>query len=150
MKEICEALEKRVCLYRSEAAQAAADADRPDELFRRMLGAGRSAADSARDRAFFEDIHAQLEAFGAAAPNSTAVREVMELIFSWPQREDGDTAARWTLLAAQGPLAPLVVFLSPEDARALNDRYTLQYPKRQRFPTQEALARALAKRAAQP
>ncbi len=119
-----------------------AELERTRSLFAGALGMrGGPADDPCHDR-FAEDLRALLdEAAGAGLP-SGELRELLALVYAPPEK-DCPRCAYWMLLAVHGMSAGLIDQLSPDDARALAERYRKDWPRHRRLPAQDQVCKAL-------
>lgn len=79
----------------------------------------------------------------AQAPPSGEVRDALDAIYRAPLDHPWPLSAHWMLKAVHGLTAPLTDLLTAEDARALYDAYTRDYPRWDRLPSQKQALRAL-------
>jgi hypothetical protein len=126
------------------AKKAGQEANKPENLFRRMFGGGVCPAVETLNTSFYQEIERLTAEFAAGQPDSAAARGFCETVIGRAAEGQEDPVAKWILVAVQGLLVPLAGRLSPEDAAAVRQRIVQQYPPRLRVPVQEQLLRALA------
>ena len=114
-------------------------ARKPTEMFGLKFGAP---TDPRHDR-FLEDMGDFLGDFAAEGPDSAAVRELLESLYSLPLRHPEPKSAYWMLVAVQGLTRELIPRLGREDAAALLKAYESAWPRRLRLPVQTELVRLL-------
>ncbi|MCI2046501.1 MAG: hypothetical protein LKJ90_02140 [Faecalibacterium sp.] len=141
--DILFTLDEAYAAYLQSAAELNRQTNRPAGMFQRLLGSGRNPGDAQLNPDFYHKIEGILQAFAAESPDSATVRAAAEKMFSLAAAHADNGVAKWMLIAVQGLLAPLVPCLSAEDRAALAQAYAAQYPRSERFPTQETLYHTL-------
>lgn len=91
---------------------------------------------------FAQELEALLGTVEPAGSGQT--RQVLEYIYSAPlNREEGEDAVYWMLLAAHRLTLGLIDLLEPADAQVLLAQYQSAYPRRKRMDAQDKVIAAL-------
>lgn len=112
-----------------------------------LLGFGKKAGDDPCHDRFASRLEQEFNALASAAPSSETVSAVLLFVFNAPNEHRDLRLAFWMLQAVSGLTEKLVVFLSPQDAAALELRFSELYPKRIRLPVQQKIAKLLKEQA---
>ncbi len=117
--------------------------ERNRKLGEGIFGLKGGPADNPCHDRFAEDLRELLCDFAAEAPESAAVRSVLEYIYEAPKRTAVPKSAYWMLIAVQGLTRELIEKLSPSDADALAERFASLYSRHERLPVQIELLNQL-------
>ena len=111
-----------------------------------FLGFGWGKAEKLQD-AFADELRSAVEEYAAAGPLSAEAAETLRFMYSQAHSvEDRTSGAYWMLLASHSFSLPLVEALDSQDARSLREFYESEFPKRERFPAQNNVIKALKAR----
>ncbi len=111
-----------------------------------LLGLGAGAGSERCQDDFVSQLKAAVDGFASSGPDTAAVSETLEYMFSQAREHREDQTAYWMLLASHVFALPLIDLLGPEAARGLRLRYEDAYPRRERFPAQKTVIAALKDR----
>lgn len=116
---------------------------KPTELFGLKFGA----ADHPRHDRFAQDLGDLLRDFAAQAPDSGAVRSILDALYRAPAENPQPLNAYWMLIAVQAHTRELIPLLEKQDAAALLKDYERRWPRHMRLPVQDELVKRLKKTA---
>ncbi len=108
-----------------------------------LLGFGKKISEDPCHDRFAERIEGLLREYAAEKPGSADIREVLEYIYSIQREHKDPVCAYWLMNAVHGFTVELAGMLSREDASALYELYERNCPRRERFPVQKKVLKAL-------
>ena len=74
------------------------------------------------------------------------VCDTVSYMLSAAREHRSSDSAYWMLLASHAMAMPLIDMLTAQQARSLRESYEQDYPRRERFPVQKEVIKALKKR----
>lgn len=142
MEESMAALDAAFEMYRRDLENYARTC-KPLDGF---LGFGRALKNEPCHDQFDARVKEAVDGVCAASPTPEDAARVVGLLLrwdptGWPQE------AQWMLRAIERHTLPLIPFLAPETAAALEKEYAARYKRWERFPAQKEVLKALKNRA---
>ncbi len=142
MEESIAALDAAFELYRQDLENYA----RTSKPMDGFLGFGRALKNEPCHDQFDARVKEAVDGVCAASPTPEDAARVVGLLLrcdpdGWPQE------AQWMLRAVERHTLPLIPFLAPETAAALEKEYAARYKRWERFPSQKEVLKALKNRA---
>ena len=108
-----------------------------------LLGFGKKSSDDSCHDFFSKQLKKTLENYAEEKPDSSDISIVLEYIYSIQNEHKDLVSAYWLMKAAHGFTEELVGMLSREDASKLYEFYDKIIPRRDRFPVQKKILKAL-------
>ncbi len=91
---------------------------------------------------FYINVGRWIEELIEGKPSGEAALEAARFLMEEPKKHDG-TEGYWFLYACIGYIRSLIPFLRPENCKALAERFTELYPRRERMPVQKETLKML-------
>lgn len=92
---------------------------------------------------FDDKVQNELFTLSQQQPGSAAIRELAEWMLEQFNAKRDDPQIKYSLMAVQRHLKPLIGFLGPEDAFCLAEEYEGAFPRHERFPSHVELIAGL-------
>ena len=108
-----------------------------------LFGMGKKLADDPCHERFLDELEKLLKAFAEEKPSSGDIRGVLDFIYRISCDEDQPSSALMPMNAVHSLTVELAGQLSPQDAAALLEQYTADYPKSRRFPVHKTVVKTL-------
>ena len=108
-----------------------------------LFGMGKKLADDPCHERFLDELEKLLKAFAEEKPSSDDIRGVLDFIYRISCDEDQPSSALMPMNAVHSLTVKLAGQLSPQDAAALLEQYTADYPKSRRFPVHKTVVKTL-------
>ena len=108
-----------------------------------ILGFGKKISEDPCHERFSEQLQMLLENYAGEKPDSSDIREVLSYIYSVQNEHRDPVSAYWLMKAVHGFTIELAGMLSGEDAAFLYELYEKNCPRRERFPIQKKVLKAL-------
>ena len=111
-----------------------------------LLGLGGGAGSERCQDDFVAALKVAVETFAASEPSALDVCDTVSYMLSAAREHRSSDSAYWMLLASHAMAMPLIDMLTAQQARYLRESYEQDYPRRERFPVQKEVIKALKKR----
>ena len=110
-----------------------------------LFGMPDSARSSPVHTEFYNAMEATVKELAGDAPDSETAEALVRFLLTAVEKFPCSKLAEWMLLAIQNHALPLIPFLSPESKAEIFAWYNKAYPRMQRLPGQQKIAKALKK-----
>ena len=104
---------------------------------------GKKISDDPCHECFSDKLEKLLKEYAVSKPASAEIREVLSYIYSVQKENKEYLSAYWLMNAVHGFTFELIDMLSGEDASAVYELYDKNCPRRERFPVQKKVLKAL-------
>ncbi|WP_295079521.1 hypothetical protein [Ruminococcus sp.] len=108
-----------------------------------LFGMGKKISDDPCHECFSDKLEKLLKEYAVSKPASAEIREVLSYIYSVQKENKEYLSAYWLMNAVHGFTFELIDILSREDASAVYELYDKNCPRRERFPVQKKVLKAL-------
>ena len=108
-----------------------------------LFGMGKKISDDPCHECFSDKLEKLLKEYAVSKPASAEIREVLSYIYSVQKENKEYLSAYWLMNAVHGFTFELIDMLSGEDASAVYELYDKNCPRRERFPVQKKVLKAL-------